>query len=380
MGVRLGLLGLTHPHSAAYVRSLDALDVVDSIAPYDPDPAARELALRGCRKAEPCTSDLAALLARPDVPIVLVALPTRDVPGVLLQAAHAGKHLICEKPCARSAAELRPLLPMFAERGVQFTACYLWRANPALRHMRALVQAGGLGRLTSVELRMVTTQVRLRDPRHWLFQRDVAGGGILSWLGCHWLDLLRFLTEQEMISVSAMADTLSGEAIDVEDIASVSFRLSGGALGSLYAGYLLPAGRPGYEGAAYDQAIILRGTQGTLSHARDGDEHVVALESSAADWRTAPQQEFRFRLPPSPAYGGAHGLAFLDDFIRLALTGEGQPLVTADDALRVLDMLDAIYRSAQTGQVVAVPEAHRGAPAPLPVRPELRSSAAVRGE
>jgi predicted dehydrogenase len=379
MGIRVGMVGLTHPHAPAYLRTFDALDAVAGIVAWDPAAEAGDRVLLGCRKAEGRCADLPGLLARSDVPIVLVALPTNQVPAAVTQAARAGKHIICEKPCARSADEFRPVLTALEEHGARFTACYLWRANPAIRHMRALVLAGALGRLTSVELRMVTTQVRLRDPGHWLFRREVAGGGILSWLGGHWLDVLRYLTAQEMTRVSALTGTLGGEAIDVEDVASASFQLSGGAVGSLYAGYLLPTGRAGYEGAAYDQSIILRGTQGTLRHAKEGDDQVVTLESSAAAWHTAPQQTTRFRLPSLATYGGAHGLAFVDDFIRLALTGEGRPLVTAQDALRVLEMLDAMYRSAQDGRMVEVsPWRGRGLPT-LPDIPEPYRSGAFHG-
>jgi len=199
---------------------------------------------------------------------------------------------------------------------------------------------------------MVTTQVKMRDPSHWLFKRDIAGGGIVSWLGCHWLDLLRFLTDQEVTQVSALIDTLSGEAIDVEDVASVSMKLSGGTVASLYAGYLLAFGRSGYEGGGYDQSIILRGTDGTLSHQRVGDEQVVTLESAGPEWQPAPRQVFRFTLGTSPAYGGVHGLRFVDDFIRSATGDGGVVHVTADDAVRVLEILDAIYQSAEGGRVV----------------------------
>lgn len=360
MGVRVGMIGLTHPHSPAYLRTLDLLDGVDGVVLCDSDGDALERVARGCRKATDTCTDPGGLLARADVPIVLVTLPTNLVPDVVTRAARAGKHVICEKPCARSADELRPVLAAIEEHQTQFTACYLWRANPAIQKMRELTRAGALGRLTSVELRMVTTQVRLRDPSHWLFKREIAGGGILAWLGCHWLDLLRYLTGLEVSRVSALTDTLSGEAIDVEDVASVSMRLSNGALASLYAGYLLPSGRSGYEGAAYDQSIILRGTQGTLRHLKDGDDQIVTLESTADDWRTAPRQIFRFSLPAVPAYGGAHGLAFVEDFIRLALTGEGQNLVSATDALRVLEILDAAYLSAGRGEGVEVSRAGGG--------------------
>ncbi len=354
MGVRIGMIGLTHPHTPGYLRTLDALDPVAGIVLYDPDVQARERVARQCPKAEKVYDNLEDVLSRPDVPIVLVTLPTNLVPQVLIRAARAGKHLICEKPGARSADEFRMVLAALEAGRVCFTVPYLWRAHPAMRTIRDLVSAGALGRLTSVELRQVTTQVRLRDPSHWLFRRDVAGGGILSWLGCHWLDLLRYLTGEEVTGVSAMIDTLSGEAIDVEDVASVSMRLSSGAVASLYAGYLLPTGQSGYEGASYDQAVILRGSHGILSYQKDGSDHLVTLESVAENWRSAPHQSFRFTLPTVPAYGGAHGLAFVGDFIQFALTGEGKNLVSAVDALRVLEILDAAYLSARTGTVVEV--------------------------
>ncbi len=354
MTTRVGMIGLTHPHSTMHLRTLDASDQVDVVVLYDVSEDALESTSRTFPKSIATYQDLDALLGRSDVPVVFVALPNDQTPGIVTRAARAGKHVICEKPCARSAVELRPAIAEIDRRQVAFTACYVWRANPAILRMRELVRAGALGRLTSVELRMVTTQVRMRNPGHWLFKRDVAGGGILSWLGCHWLDLLRYLTGQEVERVCAMVGRLSGEAIDVEDVASVSMRLTGGAVASLYAGYLLALGRPGYEGAGYDQSIILRGSDGSLALSRDGDDQIVTLESTAGEWRTASRQVQRFMFPPSPAYGGAHGLRFVDDFLCAALTGDGQIMATSVDALRVLEILDAIYRSAEQERVVAV--------------------------
>ena len=359
VGALIGMVGLTHPHSAMYLRTLETSALVSGVALYDADGSTVERVAREYAKAERAYSDLDALLARPEVSVLLVALPTNEVPDVLIRAARAGKHVICEKPGARSAEEFQPVLAALETQRVQFTMPYLWRANPAIQKMRELVRDGALGRLTSVELRQVTTQVRLRDPKHWLFRREIAGGGILSWLGCHWLDLLRFVSGEEVTRVNATLDTLSGEAIDVEDVASLSMRLTGGAIASLYAGYLLPSGRPGYEGARYDQAIIFRGTDGTLSHGQEAGEHLVFLESSAPGWRTAPRQTFRFGLPTVAAYGGAHGLAFVEDFLQVALGGEGSLLVSPRDALRLLEILDAAYLSARSGKMVEVSDSSR---------------------
>ncbi len=167
---------------------------------------------------------------------MVVALPNREAPGTLLRVVRAGRPVLADKPCARTAAEFLPVL-------------------------------SALGGLTSVELRMATTQVGMRDPSHWLFRHEVAGGGILSWL-----DLLRYLTGEE-----------------VEDVAGLGMRLSGGAVASLYAGYLLAGGRPGYIAPGYDQAIILRGAEGAVSYRAEGSTHVVSLVSQAAAFAASPR-------------------------------------------------------------------------------------------
>ena len=349
MRIGVGMIGLRHPHSAGHLRTLDALEGVGDVVLYDADPAARASGPALCRKTRAVEADLAALLARPDISAVVIALPNDRVAATIVQAAAAGKHIICEKPCARSAAEFRPALEALERHRVGFTVCYVWRAHPAIERLRGLVQAGALGRVTSGELRMVTSQVRLRDPDHWLFKREVAGGGILSWLGCHWLDVLRYVTGQEVRAVAAMAGNVGGETIDTEDVASVNLRLSGGAVVNLYAGYLLPFGPPGYEGATFDLGIIFRGDAGTIQYQRSGDEHLVILRSTAPGWDGAAEHADRYVLPPVAAYGGAPGLRFVETFLRGAHDGIGASPASALDALRVLEILDAIYASTSAG-------------------------------
>ena len=357
MRITAGMIGLTHPHSAGHLRTLDALEEIAEVVLYDPDPAARAGGPAMSRKVEAVETDLRSLLARPDVSVVVIALRSDQAPGAIVEAARAGKHIICEKPCARSAAEFRPAMEAVACHGVGFTVCYVWRAHPAVERMRELVQAGAVGRLVSAELRMVTSQVRLRDPGHWLFRRGAAGGGIFSWLGCHWLDALRYVAGEEVHTAGAMVGNVGGEAIDVEDIGIAGLRLSGGALASLYAGYLLPFGPPGYEGAPFDYGMIFRGDAGTVEYRRSGDEHRVTLRRAAprpdgGPSSAAAEEVDRYILRAVPAYGGEPGLRFIETFLRGVNDGSGAALASADDALRVLEILDAIYLSARTGRAV----------------------------
>ena len=344
--------GLTHPHAEMYLETLEALDEVAGVVLVDPDEMARRDAASRTRKVRGGYPELQSALERPDVTHVLVALPNVRTPAALVQAIEAGKSVFTEKPGARSAAEFEPVVSALERRPVAFTIAYLNRWSPAVQQARELYRAGAIGRLMSVELRMVTTQVGMRGPGSWLFRREAAGGGILAWLGCHWLDALRFVTGQEIVRVQAELATLSGEAIDVEDTAVVSFRTSGGAIGSMHAGYLLALGNPGYRGAGHDITMILRGDAGAIQYAGGRTESPLLLESIAPNWRGASRRSYAFTSGPSPGYGGLAGLDFFSAFLA-ARPGDATP-ADAVDALRLLEVLDAIYAAGATGCKVEV--------------------------
>lgn len=348
------MLGVTHPHAALYLETFDALDEVTGIVLYDPDDAARARAAAANPKVVAHSADLAAVLAQPEVTHTVVAVPTDQSVATLVAAIQAGKAVFTEKPGARNAAEFAPVLAALEENRVPFVVAYLNRWLPALVQLRELYQGGAIGRLLAIELRVVTTQVRFRRPQHWLFQKEIAGGGILSWLGCHWLDFTRYVTGEELTQVSAQLATTNGEPITVEDTATVTFKLSGGALGSLHAGYLLAAGTPGYAGTSYDLAVYLRGTLGTVAYQRDRDDERLVCDTTAQPWCDQPPPVL---APPEPArgYGGAPGLAFFRAFLQ-ARAGDPVPAGPLD-TLRILQLLDAIYAAAATGRTMAVPDA-----------------------
>lgn len=335
-----------------YLETLEALDEVVGVVLAEPDEAARRAAANLTHKVRGSYASLEAALEHPDVTHVLVALPNDRVPAALVQAIEAGKAVLTEKPGARSAPEFEPVLAALGRRPVPFAVAYLNRWSPPVQQMRDLYRAGAIGRLTSVELRMVTTQVGMRNPSSWLFQRQAAGGGVLAWLGCHWLDALRFVTGEEIVRVQAELATTSGEDIDVEDTAVVAFRTAGGAVGSLHAGYLLAVGNPGYRAAGHDIAVVLRGTLGAIYYTGGRQEAPLLLESLAPAWRGASRRTYQFTPTPSPGYGGLAGLDFFRAFLR---AGSGDPTpADAVDALRLLEVLDAIYAAGASGRAVDV--------------------------
>ena len=352
MTATVAMIGVTHPHSDMYLETLEEVDEVTAIHLVDENPTALAETAGRVRKVANTYSDVGAVLARPDITHVLIAIPNVDTPALLCRAIEAGKNVFTEKTAARTATEFEPVLAALSANQSSFGIAYLNRGTPAMNQIRTMVQGGAIGKLMSVEVRMVTTQVQFRDPSHWLFKKDKVGGGILAWLGCHWLDMVRYVTGDDYAQVSAQLATLSGEAITVEDTAAVSFRLSSGAVGTMHAGYMLAVGKMGYRGGGYDIALNLRGTEGSILFHRDSVDHPLVLESVASGWRAAQRRTFEFVAPPSRGYGGVAGLDFFRSYLATP-PGKASP-ADAVDALRVLELLDGIYESAETGRSVDI--------------------------
>ncbi|HRW08591.1 MAG TPA: Gfo/Idh/MocA family oxidoreductase [Caldilineaceae bacterium] len=345
------LLGITHPHSLAHMRTLQALPEIASISLWDEDQEALDAAVQAQgAKVVATHTHLAELLANPDIFFVIAAIRNDLGPEIFIRALEAGKHLMAEKPIGRTAGDTQRVIDIANAQGLQLGVCYQNRNNPVVQEARRLVQQGAIGELMSVEFRLLTTQVQFRNPQHWLFDHAKSGGGILSWLGCHYIDLMHYISGDEVISVAAEVATRSGEAIDVEDVAMLSLRFRSGAVGSFHAGYTLALSGSGYHNkSGYDTYAGFNGRGGRFYWSAPGAPTSLSLESTHPAHSSAPWRSSDYTLATSPAYGGVAGEAFIRRFIEAA-QGDGEPMATGADALRIARIVDAAYESSRTGR------------------------------
>ena len=319
---------------------------VEVVALHDPDPGTARALVPAALQSRPMYDDVADLLAKERPEAVTVTLPPDVTPQVMIQAAEAGVHLHVEKPCARSAAELRPAAEAIRKAGVQFATGFTRRFTPVGKTIKDMVDRGLLGRLVSIEARWIATSVRVRGPESFIFSEHRAGGGMLHWLGCHWLDLMRWTTSSEVTEVAAILDNLSGEPITVEDTAALSLKYSNGMLGTLHCAYVT-------DGSSDQLYFGLRGTKGWLRWEQSGPE--LEVRSTHPEWAGAPTRVLRFEEDPIGGYGGGTGLVARRQFIASFRDGV-PPMFTTDDILRVLEVLDAAHESSRTGRRVAIGE------------------------
>jgi predicted dehydrogenase len=150
-----------------------------------------------------------------------------------IAAARAGKHVLCEKPLGRDAAEAERIAAAVAATGVVAMCAFNYRFVPAVRLARELLEAGDLGDIHHARFAYLQSWGAAADESVWRFDAQAAGSGALGDLASHAVDLARYLVG-EPVAVSAVAATfVPGRAVDDAVAAAVEFE--GGALGTIEA-------------------------------------------------------------------------------------------------------------------------------------------------
>lgn len=137
------------------------------------------------------TADWRTVLDRSDVDIVIVSATNNVLAQVMLAAVQAGKHVLVEKPAARSTRELDAMLEAVRRTGVQVRVGFNHRYHPALRKARELYEARALGEMMFVRGRYGHGG-RLGYEREWRADPALSGGGELIDQGVHLIDLARW--------------------------------------------------------------------------------------------------------------------------------------------------------------------------------------------
>ena len=354
MGIHIALVGVAHPHGAPYLETLQSLKDVEGIYLWDEDINLLETVKRKYpHKIVGLYQDIAKLLKNPCVKAGLIALPSNRIPLAAGQFLRSGKHVLVEKPGARQAAELAPIVKLARDKGLVFSVSYPTRCKPVALAIRNRISKGKLGRVISFEARWIASQVMFRNPSLWLFKKEIAGGGILSWLGCHLIDLLRFLLDDEVESVSCQSANLSGESIDVEDTICLTLRFSRGSIGTMRLGYHLPVSKSGYVGSSNDTYLCVNGSDGFVRWIPKGEQSgEYEFQSVQPPFQGRGLNREILEVEEKLGYSGYEGWAFVRQFVQAVDSGSTAAVVDGQDALNTLKVIDAAYLASESGRTI----------------------------
>ncbi|MBA4064947.1 MAG: dehydrogenase [Isosphaera sp.] len=324
----------------------------------------------------------ADLLADPAAEVVHLATPNRDHFGQCQAALAAGKHVVCEKPLAMTAAETAELVRLAAAHPRQVTAVnYNVRFYPLCLEARERARAGDIGEVYHVTGSYLQDWLLYPTDFNWRVSAD-AGGALraVADIGTHWLDLVTFVTGLEVEAVCADlrtvhpvrrrpaggSETFTGSAakdrpaepvaVTTEDYASVLVRFRGGARGCLTVSQVT-AGRKNalrFDLAGSKAALAWDSEEPNVLHVGHRDRANEALGRDPALLSAA--------VRPYANYPGGHAEGFPDTFKQLyravygaVASGEPNPLVpTFADGHREVQVCEAVLTSHREQRWVTV--------------------------
>lgn len=330
-----------------------AADGVDLVAVADRDQA-RAVALGERFGAQTIESDYQAVLERDDIHAVSVCLPDHLHREVVLAAAEAGKHVLCEKPLALNTEQADEILRACDEAGVGIGLVMNHRYHPDNIAVRNAIERGYLGSLL-IGTAMHSSSL-VGDPAwasEWRGRKGRAAGGILTTQAIHFLDLLLWFMGP-VRSVQAVTKQLVRTETDYEDTAAVAFEMASGAVASLTTTNAAPI-----EDDFTGTRIEVQGTAGYLMS--EGDQ-IRFAETSGPRLVGVP-------LPAVPEgadeviFGHGH-IHEVRDFIAMVRKGKRPPIPGADGR-HLMAVLAAAAHSSATGERVVIEEptdAYRSTP------------------
>lgn len=322
MALRAGLLGIgmMGRHHARVLREIEGVDLV-AIA----DPGGDPHGVAGDLEVLP---DIEALIAA-GIDIAVVAVPTRFHEDAALKLAAAGVHTLVEKPIAHSIDAGQRMVEAFASAGLVGAVGHIERFNPALQELRRRIENGDLGALYQVTTR-----------RQGPFPSRIADVGVAKDLASHDVDLTAWVVQSDYERLFAQTAFKSGR--EHEDMITITGRTASGVIVNNIVNWLSPM---------KERLTVVTGEKGAfVADTSTGDLTFYANGTIPLEWESV--SSFRGVSEGDVtryAFAKREPLRVEHEAFRDAVLGERNDLVTMEQGLRTLVVVEAALESARTG-------------------------------
>lgn len=342
--IGFGLLGagLIAPFHARSIKATPGTRLV-AIADSNAERAGKAAGEFGCR----ASATLDQMLADPDIHVINVLTPNHLHRDAAIAAAHAGRHVLTEKPPAMSLADTDAMIAAADAANVKFGVVLQCRVRKPIRAMRDAICSGRFGRVLRADavMKWFRTQEYYRSDA-WRSSRR-SGAGVTIQHAFHYIDLLSYLLGPAT-RVSAAMNNVAHPGVDLEDTLEASVDFQNGTRAGVYATTALwPGVDVRIEIYGEHGAAVMVGERMETWKFRDERPEDEAIRSFG-------------RENVKTAAGGPADFDFADHRVVIeamanAARGKGEPLITARDARPTLELTLAMYRSARMNAAVELP-------------------------
>jgi predicted dehydrogenase len=278
--------------------------------------------------------EFADCLGLPEVEAVYLAVPPGRNEEFAVAAAHAGKHVLAEKPLAASVGQARSMVEACRKNSVQLMTAYRKYFDPATVRLKNMVLSGDLGRIDVIHALFTELRTFGDKSSPWMFERKLSGGGPLADLGIYCVNTSRWLVDEDPIGATAISWARDPRRYaEVEE--GISFRLD-------FASGLIVQGTTSYS-AGFSSFLHVHGEKGwaEMAPAFAFEEERRMSGKIAGKWfakKYEPVDEFAMEL---------------DYFARCVRENE-KPKPDGVQGLRDMIIMEAIYRAAREGRAVKI--------------------------
>ncbi|CAM3779225.1 Gfo/Idh/MocA family protein [Alicyclobacillus pomorum] len=317
--MKVGIISFAHMHAYSYATCLKQLDNVELVAVADDNP----LRVTEAAKQFGCAyySDYRELLAT-DVDAVVVCTENAKHADVVVDAAKAGKHVLCEKPIATTLDDAHRMIDACREHGVILQIAFPVRFNTPMRRVKQMIDEGQLGRIVAMR-----GTNRGQNPGGWFVQKELSGGGAVLDHTVHVIDIMRWYLNSEVKEVYAEVDTRFSD-IACDDCGLLMLEFENGVIASHDPSWSRSETFPTWG----DVTLEIVGTQG-VTRVDAFAQHLTVY----SDLDNKVKHDF---------WGDEMDLGLVADFISCVREGR-TPSITGEDGLRALQVALAAYESAR---------------------------------
>lgn len=351
--VKIGIVGVGGIANGKHMPCLARLENVELVAFCDliKERAEEGAKKYGARDAKVFT-DYMDLLSMDEIEVVHVLTPNSSHAEISIAAMNAGKHVMCEKPMAKTAAEAREMLAVSKKTGKKLSIGYQSRFAPESLYLKKMIENDELGEIYFAR----SVSCRRRGVPTWgvFLDKEKQGGGPLIDIGTHALDLTLWLMDNYK-PTSVLGSTykkLSGtknaanewgpwdpDKFQVEDSAFGIVKFENGATVSIESSWALNIAAPAASvfcgtkaGADTTDGLRINGEKFGNLYINKIDVNKLGIEMYRGEDLTMFQLEERTWIE--------------------SIVNDTEPFVKAEQAVVVSEILEALYKSAETGKAV----------------------------
>ncbi|ULL18274.1 gfo/Idh/MocA family oxidoreductase [Paenibacillus sp. H1-7] len=327
--LKIGMISFAHSHGRSYFKELAGMPDVEIVAIADNDKSRVQSLLDSYGVAY--YEDHQELLQLKEIVAVVICSENVHHARLALDAARAGKHVICEKPLGVTVQEMQEMIRVCKENGVQLMTAFPCRYLPAVVSAKEAVERGDIGEIIAIK-----GTNRGSMPGSWFVNPALSGGGAVLDHTVHVMDLMRWITGSEPAQVYCEMGTLFHE-LPVEDSGMVHVTFDNGTIAVLDTSWSRSKSFPFWG----DVTMEIIGTNGVISVDAFGQKNeVYSNDAAKSQWSH---------------WGDRMDHYMLQDFVRAIKENAPAP-ISGEDGMHSAAVALAAYESVKRKASVSISE------------------------